>query len=124
MKAWQAWREAVKLFWQRPVLSLPVLVAAVIPFVLEGVAMGRIGTDGQKRSRAQVRCGKQLAIATVLFSAALGFGLTCVRQIVIPEGGLNGTVAGWELDAMHSLIVALPYVLLFIALTLLVDHEA
>lgn len=37
MKAWQAWREAVKLFWQRPVLSLPVLVAAIIPFVLEGV---------------------------------------------------------------------------------------
>jgi hypothetical protein len=110
--------------WQFEVSALYTFLWCIGVWILAGMAMRRIGTDGfQKITRAQVWDGKQLAIAAVLFSAVLGFALTCLRRTVIPEGGLDGTVTVWELNALQSLIASLPYVLLFIALTRIVDQD-
>jgi hypothetical protein len=117
--------------WQVQILEGQVAVALLYTFLwcvgawfLAGMAMRRMKTDGsQEITRTQVRSGKRLAIATVLLSAVLGFALTGLSRTVIPEGGLDGTVAGWELNALHSLIASFPYALLFIALTRIVDQD-
>jgi hypothetical protein len=118
--------------WQVQILErrfdvslLYMLLWCIGAWILAGMAMRRIRTGGfQEVTRAEVRQGKRLAIVTVLFSAVLGFALACLRRMVIPEGGLDGTVAEWELNAIHSVITAFPYVLLLIALTRIVDQDS
>jgi hypothetical protein len=110
--------------WRIGISVLYTLLYCIGAWILTGMAMGRIETDDPPDiTPGQVQCGKRLAIVTVLLSAALGFALTSLRRVVIPEGGLDGTMAGRELNALHSLIVSFPYVLLLIALTRIVDQD-
>lgn len=106
-------------------LTIPyVLLWCIGACILTGMAMRCIRTDvSQGISREQVQCGKRLAIASVLLSIGLGLVLACVGETVIPNGGLNGTVAEQELHWLRAVIQALPYVWLYIALTRIVDRD-
>jgi hypothetical protein len=118
--------------WHVPILEWQVEVALLYAFlwcvgawILAGMAMRHIGgVQARTMTSHEVRRGRWLAVATVLVSIALGLAMTLAKQMVIPEGGLDGTVAEWELKALHSLITAFPYVLLFIALTRIVDQDS
>jgi hypothetical protein len=113
------------LRWRIEVSALYTVLACIEAWILAGMGMRSIGTyHSQEIARAQARRGKLLAVVTVLLSVVLRFVLSSVKRMLIPEGGLDGTVAGWELNAVQALIAAFPYVLLFIALALIVDGDA
>lgn len=93
-------------------------------WVLAATALRHIGAaEAREMTNGEVRQGRRLAIATVLVATALGLAMTLVKWMVIPEGGLDGTIAGWELGGVHSVITTFPYVLLFIGMTLLVNRD-
>jgi hypothetical protein len=111
--------------WRVEVSALYALISCIGAWILTAMAMRHIGAvQARTITSHEVRRGRWLAVATVLVSIALGLAMTHVKQMVIPEGGLDGTVAEWELKALHSLITAFPYVLLFIALTRIVDQDS
>ncbi len=114
------------LMWLRD-FAVPALYAClfcITAWILTGMAMRGIRPDDlQHITRDRIWRGRRLAIVAMLLSAAIGFTLNFARGIAIPAGGLDGTVAEWELNVLHSLITALPYVLLFIALTRIVDQD-
>ena len=113
------------LRWRIEVLAFYTLLTCIGAWLLTGSAMRGIRLNGpQEIARADVRRGRRFAIAAVLISAAVDFVLTALRERVIPAGGLDGTVAEWELNAVHTMLVAFPYVLLFIALTRSVDEDS
>lgn len=113
------------LRWRIEVSALHTLLTCMGAWILTGMATRRIRADNVPEiTRTVTLRGKRLAIATVLLSVVLKFVLSSVKRMLIPEGGLDGTVAGWELNAVQALITAFPYVLLFIALALIVDGDA
>jgi preprotein translocase subunit SecG len=88
------------------------------------MAMRRIGAMALKPLKAESkRNGRIFAVLTVLVSSLLGYGLPYFEGSFTAEPLFSGSPAVTTLEAIVSLLVALPYVVLFIALTLMVDGD-
>ncbi len=101
-------------------LSTAALMCAAACIAV-GFALRWIGNLIPRTTSAEeLRQGRIFSTATVAVSISLAYGLTFVQRTTI--AGWNA-IGIWALGAIGSLIAALPYVVLFIALTRIVDRE-
>jgi hypothetical protein len=102
-----------------------VIVCCAAAWLLTGMAMRRIAIDcGQRIDATVLRLGRGFAAGAGGASLLLGFGGSYVQSSLIADGALRSAIGSLLINALASLAAALPYVLLFIALTLLVDGGA
>jgi len=116
-----------------PALTSPILFAygytaliyICIAYGMAPVAMRRISAGEPRPLTEQSRrTSRILAIPIALTSPLLGWLLPYVERSLVAEHLLNNFLARSALELVLSLISALPYVVLFIALTLIVDGDA
>jgi ABC-type methionine transport system permease subunit len=89
------------------------------------IAMRRIGrTTLSPLTAESTRNGRLFASLAVTVSALLGYCLPYVDRSFVLEPLFRNLTAVATLEAIVSMLVALPYVVLFIALTLIVDGDA
>jgi hypothetical protein len=103
--------------------SIVYIITAVLMCVAACIAVGFalrwIGSLIPRTASAEeLQQGRIFSTATVAASISLAYGLTLVQRTTI--AGL-GAIGIWALGAIGSLVAAFPYVVLFIALTRIVD---
>ena len=104
------------------VLIVPAFCS--IGYLAAPIAISRIGAMALKTLTPESkRNGRIFAVLTVVVSSALGYCLPYIEGSFIAEPFFSSTPAITTLGAIVSLLVALPYVVLFIALTLIVDSD-
>jgi hypothetical protein len=91
----------------------------IVPIALQAVAEKRL--DLTVRTKRQARA---FAVLTVGASCVLSYCLQYVATTFLKERAFHGVLAAETWTAIGSSLSALPYVVLFIALTLIVDDEA
>jgi hypothetical protein len=89
------------------------------------IAMRRIDAMALKPLTAESkRNGRIFAVLAVVVSSFLGYCLPFIETSFIAEPFFGNSSAIAILGAIVSLVTAIPYVVLFIALTLIVDGDA
>jgi hypothetical protein len=67
--------------------------------------------------------GRIFAVLAVVASSLLGYGLSYAERSFAAEPFFNSSLASTVSDAIVSLAGAVPYITLFIALTIIVNHD-
>jgi hypothetical protein len=95
-----------------------------IAYFVAPIAMRHIrATTSQVLKASPKRTGRILAALMVLLSSLLGYCLPYAERSFTTEPLFSSSLAATTLDLFVSLIVAFPYAVLFIALTLIVDGD-
>jgi hypothetical protein len=117
---------------QKHMVHLPqaAMYAYIVPafcfvaYLAAPIAMRRIGTATSKALTAEsTRNGRIFASLAVTVSALLGYCLHYMERSFVLEPFFRNLTAIATLEAIVSMLVAFPYVVLFIALTLIVDGD-
>jgi hypothetical protein len=115
---------------QRYMVHLPqaAMYAYIVPafccvaYLAAPIAMRRIGTvTSQPLTAESTRNGRLFASVAVTVSTLVGYCLPYIGTSFTAEPFFSSSLVVTALGAIASLIVASPYVVLFIALTLIVD---
>jgi hypothetical protein len=95
-----------------------------IAYLAAPIAIRQIGAMALKTLTPESKRNERIfAVLTVVVSSALGYCLPYIEGSFTAEPFFSSTPAVTTLGAIVSLLVALPYVVLFIALTLIVDSD-
>jgi hypothetical protein len=95
-----------------------------VAYLAAPIAMRRIGTTTSKALTAESTWnGRIFAMLAVAVSTLLGYCLPYMERSFVLEPLFRNSTAIATLDAIVSMLVAFPYVVLFIALTLIVDSD-
>lgn len=104
-------------------LAMPAFCG--IAYFVAPVAMRRIGAGELRSSTVESKKnGRIFAMLAVIASSLLGYFFRYIEGSFAAEPLFRSPAAFTTLSLIVSLIVAFPYVVLFIALTLIVDGEA
>ncbi|MFZ1085213.1 MAG: hypothetical protein WAN35_09635 [Terracidiphilus sp.] len=114
----------VILKWSKP--TMPYIMLATLPvgictawFVTPGgIKLIRPPNSPEVSLNIKLQ-GRKFAICAEIISVAIGFFLFKERSFLIYSAELHHAFQLWVLDAIISLLIALPYVPLYIALSLL-----
>jgi hypothetical protein len=100
------------------------LICISIAYWMSPVAMLRIAAEEPRPLAARSKkAGRIFAIPSALASLFLGSFLPYIERSLVAEHLFNNRFALSAIELVLSLVTALPYVVLFIALTLIVDDN-
>lgn len=100
----------------------PALTGICIAYLVTPTAMLRIANGESCLASASKGTGRIFSITTVLMSLLLAICLPYVERPIFTSGIFRHPIAFFTIQLISSLATALPYVALFIGLTLIVDN--
>lgn len=111
--------------WQMGITYTIVLPAfSIIACVVAPIAMRRIGAkELPPLTTESKKNGRIVSMLMVIVSSFLGYCLPFVARSFAAEPLFRNSTAETVLAGIGSLVTAVPYIVLFIALTLIVDHQ-
>jgi len=117
-------RKFVSLIPSETMYAIGVAAFCAIAYSVAPTAMRRIRTSDLRPLTVESKQNSRIfAVLAVVASSLLGYCMSYVERSFAAEPLFNSALAATALDAIVSLAGAVPYITLFIALTIIVNHD-